>query len=240
MPKKRQVFTLRNTFSCSEKWNEMSPSVKGRFCSKCSKTVLDITSLPDYRIKEIALSNPQGFCAKALKNQINRPINPIERTKSGFPLIPLLAGLITLTSPSLLLAQTKVKPIEDVIILNGEPHCPTLNQNPTNRIIDSVSGHVYDQETNEPLPFVQVYIKGTKLGCLSDANGNFKLLIPDSMQSSSYELVCSNIGYNQKATIVHSKQVVLPMVINREEIVGLMIMEPLEIKPKRRRLWQAK
>ncbi|MGB0403803.1 MAG: carboxypeptidase-like regulatory domain-containing protein [Salibacteraceae bacterium] len=235
MPKHVQPISLRNTFSCSQNWDEMSPDTQGRFCSKCSKSVLDITPLTDFQIKILATKHPQGFCAKANTHQLNRPIGPIERTKPGFPLVPLLAGIITLSSPSLLFAQTQVQPIEDVIILNGEAHCPTLKGNPTNRIIDSVSGYVYDQETSEPIPFVQIYVKGTKLGCLSDINGNFKLMIPDSMQAASYEMICSFIGYEKKAIIVHSKQVELPMVIMSTQIVGLMMVEPHAIKPSKRR-----
>ncbi|MBD0403811.1 TonB-dependent receptor [Flammeovirga sp. EKP202] len=55
-----------------------------------------------------------------------------------------------------------------------------------------ISGSIVDKNTKEKLPGVNVSIKGTTLGTMTDFEGQFKLTIP----SQSTTLVISFIGYN--------------------------------------------
>ncbi|WP_044201436.1 TonB-dependent receptor [Flammeovirga sp. OC4] len=55
-----------------------------------------------------------------------------------------------------------------------------------------ISGSIVDKNTKEKLPGVNVSIKGTTLGTMTDFDGQFKLTIP----SQSTTLVISFIGYN--------------------------------------------
>ena len=55
----------------------------------------------------------------------------------------------------------------------------------------SVSGTVTDQETGEALPGVNVLVKGTTTGTVTDVEGNFRLEVP----SEESILVFSSIGY---------------------------------------------
>ena len=57
-----------------------------------------------------------------------------------------------------------------------------------------VSGVVMDSKTGEPLPGAIVKVHGTSLGAISDANGNFKLEVPEA---NKY-LTVSYIGYKQQ------------------------------------------
>ncbi len=54
-----------------------------------------------------------------------------------------------------------------------------------------VNGRVFSAETNQPLTGVQVYVKGTRIGTLTDARGAFSLSVP----RGSDELVFSHLGY---------------------------------------------
>jgi len=54
-----------------------------------------------------------------------------------------------------------------------------------------VRGLILDAETNEPLPFVNIYFFGTDIGGISDVNGEFHL----SSNQASDTLVVSFIGY---------------------------------------------
>ena len=58
-----------------------------------------------------------------------------------------------------------------------------------------ISGKVYDSKTKEPLPFVNIIIKGTSAGSTSDFDGNY--LIKTSQKGDS--LVASYIGYRRFA-----------------------------------------
>ena len=56
-----------------------------------------------------------------------------------------------------------------------------------------ITGNVYDEKTNEPIPFVNIWFKGTNQGTISDMNGDFKLPLVKK------DTLCfSSVGYFQK------------------------------------------
>nr|WKN37317.1 SusC/RagA family TonB-linked outer membrane protein [Tunicatimonas sp. TK19036] len=55
----------------------------------------------------------------------------------------------------------------------------------------TISGTVNDQETNEPLPGVNVLAKGTNTGTVTDVNGSYRLTVSDDVTT----LIFSSIGY---------------------------------------------
>lgn len=56
-------------------------------------------------------------------------------------------------------------------------------------------GTVKDAQTKEPLPFVNIFIKGTKTGTITDINGKYKIETKESGDS----LIISYVGYQRKA-----------------------------------------
>ena len=55
----------------------------------------------------------------------------------------------------------------------------------------TVTGKVTDAKTGEPLPFVNVAVKGTTMGTTTDENGKFSLKVPDKNAALSF----SYVGY---------------------------------------------
>lgn len=68
---------------------------------------------------------------------------------------------------------------------------------------EKVEGYVYDNETNEPLPGVNVIIKGTSYGTITDINGYYSLRVP-----ANYTLIFSFIGYIQEEIPVDYNKVI--------------------------------
>lgn len=57
---------------CSENWNEMSPEEKGRFCSVCSKCVIDFTEKNSQEIQEIIEEkSDENICGRFYNHQLN-------------------------------------------------------------------------------------------------------------------------------------------------------------------------
>ncbi len=69
-------YIVRIPEPCHEDWNKMTPDDKGRFCSSCSKTVVDFSNKTDSEIRDILLES-QGtkVCGHFRKSQIDRPLN---------------------------------------------------------------------------------------------------------------------------------------------------------------------
>lgn len=80
-----------------------------------------------------------------------------------------------------------------------------------------ITGRVIDAKTSEPLPFVNIWYKGTTHGTLSDENGNFKL-----SEGKSDTLCISAIGYFKKEIRIGKN-------INKPIIVSLL-EDAIELK----------
>ncbi len=59
-----------------------------------------------------------------------------------------------------------------------------------------ISGKVIDLETQQPLPFVNIWLEGTTIGTTSDENGDYTI---DDVVIGRYTLIASMVGYEQAA-----------------------------------------
>lgn len=64
----------------------------------------------------------------------------------------------------------------------------------------TISGLVRDAEGGDPIPFVNIQLKGVGLGTASNANGEFALKIPASHTSDS--LLFSSVGYHSQVVAI--------------------------------------
>ena len=58
----------------------------------------------------------------------------------------------------------------------------------------SIEGHVLDTKTKEPISYVNIVIKGTNIGTVSDLNGNF---VFHNLETGNYTLIVSSVGYEK-------------------------------------------
>lgn len=66
------AFQIKNTFACSENWDKMNPTEKGKFCEICTKEVIDFTTLSKNEIIAVfQKNNYQALCARAYTNQLS-------------------------------------------------------------------------------------------------------------------------------------------------------------------------
>jgi len=70
----------------------------------------------------------------------------------------------------------------------------TVAQSQINLNRNSISGAVYDAESRQPLPNVNVFLGNTKIGTGTDAQGSFSL---NGIPAGRYELVFSRVGYDR-------------------------------------------
>ena len=79
----------------------------------------------------------------------------------------------------------------------------------------TVKGKITDSQTGEPMPGVNIIIKGTSTGSLADAGGNFSLSVTDKNAT----LVISFIGYKTQEVPLNGRVTV--DVVMTAEITGL-------------------
>ena len=64
----------------------------------------------------------------------------------------------------------------------------------------SISGQVLDKDSNNPIPFINIYLKHSKIGTTSSINGFFKLIIPENSNNDS--IYFAALSYSSKITLV--------------------------------------
>ncbi len=77
----------------------------------------------------------------------------------------------------------------------------------------SISGQVFDQETSEPLPFVNITVNNSKRGTAADVDGRFKLNMNEPISSLTFSFV----GY-EKFTMPITANTPLPVRVYMKEI----------------------
>jgi hypothetical protein len=70
---------------CSENWNEMNPQEKGRFCSVCSKCVIDFTEKNTSEIQQIITEkSDESVCGRFYNHQLDNEDLKTSRLKEKF------------------------------------------------------------------------------------------------------------------------------------------------------------
>jgi TonB-linked SusC/RagA family outer membrane protein len=80
-----------------------------------------------------------------------------------------------------------------VIAVKAEVASPNEEIASTKKLARDISGQVTESESGNPLPGVNVYVKGTNTGDMTDENGNFSLSVADDAEI----LVFSFVGFEQ-------------------------------------------
>jgi hypothetical protein len=194
-----QKYGLKINKPCSEDWDTMTENEQGRFCSSCSKNVTDFTSLSNSEILAIYDKNPVNHCGRLTKSQLENGIIQEEISRST-NLLKVAAGLIlALISKDAISSNVKAKPTPRFVVQNTINPDSKSNNNinivEQDSLQNTLKGMLIDSSNNDPMPFANVVIKGTKIGVASDFDGRFTLQIPDSIKTKKLMIVVSSIGY---------------------------------------------
>ncbi|MFP4089420.1 MAG: SusC/RagA family TonB-linked outer membrane protein [Cyclobacteriaceae bacterium] len=83
----------------------------------------------------------------------------------------------------------------------------------------SVSGKITDGETNEPLPGVNILVKGTTTGTVTDIDGNYRITVPQEATT----LILTSIGYTREEVNIGTQNVInvtlLPDIQSLSEVI---------------------
>ena len=90
-----------------------------------------------------------------------------------------------------------------------------------------LSGYVLDKETKEPIPFVNVWIKGTTRGTITDAGGHFIL-----SASLGDEISFSSVGY-KKQEITYTTNIKMPLEVSL--VPDVREISEIKVKPEESR-----
>lgn len=124
--------------------------------------------------------------------KINASFYVIHRQEASPPVVPTLL---------------KSKPSEEAqgYDLPPTPRSVLVPYNAQKSILEkTITGQVTDLSTNETLPGVNVLVKGTTIGTVTDIEGNYRLTAPDDAKT----LVFSSVGYTSEEVEIGNQTVI--------------------------------
>ncbi|WP_417356219.1 carboxypeptidase-like regulatory domain-containing protein [Flavobacterium sp.] len=150
---------------CHEKWDEMTPTDKGRFCASCQKNVIDFTKTSNREIAQ-ALKTNDKVCGRLFPSQLNSNLNiPKEKSTAWTAIAAGVISFIALGSHKATAQETVKTEQTDV-----KTDSVTQDSLPEKWI---VTGTVSDEIGI--LPYTQINIKGTSKTTETDIEGNYSI-----------------------------------------------------------------
>lgn len=193
----KRNFTVRLPKACTEDWDTFDPKEEGRHCKVCSKVVVDFTRMTDNDIIAYLSTHSERICGRLGHRQLKTyTVGSDIAVRPGFGLVKagVISLLLVLTSRPI---HAKLPEPVPVTIVSSENYSEDV---PKAYVL---TGQVVSSEDGEPFPGVNVTLKGTKNGTVTDSEGRFKIGPVEPGQV----LVVSFIGYKTFEYVVPETQV---------------------------------
>ena len=155
----------------------MTPEEKGRFCSVCSKTVIDFTKASDKEIIE-HLKKDKNACGRFYKNQLSQDVVINKHNSNYWTIFTFsIVGLFGFGNHNV---YSQVK--QDTVQTEKNTDIKDQNNQPEYR---KIKVNVYD-ELGE-IAGAKVRIKGTNKKTITDIQGNFEIEVNGVKQTTVVE-----------------------------------------------------
>lgn len=229
--------TLSIPEPCHEAWDQMTPQARGRHCASCGKLVVDFSRMSDQQLIDY-LQQAGKTCGRFRADQLQRPLMPdAVRTQRRWTPALFFSSLLAAATLPTHAQETSQTPsvvqrnMDGIPIPVPEIKEDTAPQTATPPVFShsNIHGTVVDAETREPLPFANVYIKGTRIGTTTDFDGRFELTLPEDTVMDDAHISVMYIGYQPTSiplsSVSESNTTVL--VVAQEMIMmGIVVYDP--------------
>lgn len=190
---------------CTADWNDFKPTFAGGFCAACQKEVVDFTKMGEDEIIALLRQPPAHMCGRFRPDQLK------EYHVGAIPMIQPGWGLLKAGALSLLLVSATEQAVagpagEGSSTEMVEPNSAESIKNPEGPCdpnFSIVAGIVKDKLDNSPIPGVNIVLKGTEIGTITDADGRFRF--PVALKEGDV-LVFSFIGYTTEELTIGKQQ----------------------------------
>lgn len=177
-------------------WRAMSDFERGKFCSICSKNVIDFTKMTDAEIVTFLNKSDESVCAKLNQSQMNRIlfIDKSYKIKHWNKIIATLA-LMAITTVSY---SNTVGSNNFITKINKGIFLDSFENNVQGTVLtDSISkiikGKVVEEGWNQPVK-TTVMLKGTTTKVDTDDFGDFEIVVPENYNLDIVTLVVEPTG----------------------------------------------
>ena len=195
---------------CNQNWEEMISVNGGKYCVHCSKRVTDFTHLGDQEVIKILQHSPPNLCGRFTNEQLNKEFIA-DTQKSNHWLSKTAASILFLLAAKNTTADSQKSqrfPIEATRNVYSKPPVNKkerrLNTPPL-----KISGHLKNKDSVS-VSRMRVMIDQTMISTVSDLDGYFELLVPDTIKGS-VNIYFSGIGYIAKHVTIQTENLPLDL-----------------------------
>lgn len=188
---------------CQQNWSSFERTKHGGFCASCNKEVIDFTSWKPNEIHAYLSKKREGACGRLRLSQLGT-YSSSEKSNASRPvkwLAPSLLSASLLLSPTESDAQQKEISFSYKITTDEIKNRSASGQ--THDVEWEIRGKVTDN-TGETMPGVNVRIKATNFGTVTNEQGEFNLTVHQNTGQSV--LVFEFIGMITQEIPVHGNE----------------------------------
>ncbi len=219
----KKSISIRIPEPCHEKWHEMSPTEKGRFCQVCTKEVVDFSHKSDEQIIKYADQN-DNLCGRFHSSQLDRKLTLNRKERNGF--LSYAASLllpITLLFSNESFSQGKPTKVEQT---EKDYRSIGVGRYAQTKVNDSivVSGTIMDKEENLPLPGANVVIRGKSVGVQTDFDGNYTInaQVGDTIEVSYLGFATQSFVIEENSTNISCSLKYDDMLMGETVMIGMI------------------
>ncbi|MEZ4972933.1 MAG: carboxypeptidase-like regulatory domain-containing protein [Cyclobacteriaceae bacterium] len=195
---KKKAIEISVPSPCNKQWDSLSHIGAIGYCKKCMSNVMDFTSFSDEQIFQYFKKANGKTCGRFTRGQMKtyREISPAKSNKNFSLFKAGLVGVMLTMMNKPVAGQHKDKVEASTEIINSDS---VINNNTfTDKTFYQVRGKVV-YEDGSPLPYVNVVLKGTTIGTITDKNGMFEF--PEKLNVGSL-LVFNFLGMDTKEFLI--------------------------------------
>ncbi len=181
---------------CNVKWESLSGDGCERFCKICEHNVVDLTTKSNAEIIKLVMMKKGKLCGRISQSQVRRIIlrNQTNKvfTKAFFVFLLGFASITPAKSAENFMTKTSFEfPKINLNKVIAKNELVNLKQDSLVKFYGTVTN-----ESNEPIPMVNVNVKGSYLGAVTNELGKFELEIKkNTIADKKITLVFSSVGF---------------------------------------------
>ena len=188
---------------CSENFENFSKTTSGGFCGSCEKEVIDFTVMTSEEIQNHFSTSANTTCGRFKSSQLKTFEAMTNNMNSNFVsrgIAIMSFSLLALCSSPILAQDTASNETPVKTEVRVVPHSIVMGKIAIKKY--TVTGTVLD-DVNQPLGGVNVVLKGSTIGAVTDFDGRFEF--PQALDIDD-TLVFSYIGYETKEYTVTASE----------------------------------
>ncbi|MEH3114673.1 carboxypeptidase-like regulatory domain-containing protein [Pedobacter terrae] len=200
---------------CTQNWDEMEKGEGFKFCSACSKNVIDFSGYTNAEIINVLTNAASAVCGRISQNQLNQlnyhlTVVPT-RNRDWMRYLGVLA-----IGMSIFVTDAKAGKLKTPIEIAKTIGYKADDKKPV--VPAKIYGYVIGAD-KKPIAGVRLSILDTKYATLTDKNGRYEILLDKKFNISKNQLMVESLRYSAFLTLDFSKQ--------KQNILELKKIEPM-------------